>query len=157
MRAVVQRSGPAKCEVDGKVTGAIIGGLVVLVSVDPDDTTKDIEWMGNKISGLRIFSDSDGKMNRSLLDVVNEQDDERKFGVLSISQFTLHGNARKGFRPSFVGAAPPDMAEECYKLFNDEVRKRGLNVEEGIFGAMMNISLINEGPVTILIDSKHKF
>ncbi|MCK4719123.1 D-tyrosyl-tRNA(Tyr) deacylase [bacterium] len=157
MRAVVQRSGPAKCEVDGKVTGSIIGGLVVLVSVDPEDTIKDIEWMGNKISGLRIFSDSDGKMNRSLLDVVSEQDDDRKFGVLSISQFTLHGNARKGFRPSFVGAAPPDMAEEYYKQFNDEVRKRGLNVEEGIFGAMMNISLINEGPVTILIDSKHKF
>ncbi len=157
MRAVVQRSGPAKCKVDNKVTGSIIDGLVVLVSVDPEDTIRDIEWMSNKISGLRIFSDSDGKMNRSLLDVVSEQDEGGKFGVLSISQFTLHGNARKGFRPSFTGAAPPDMAEEYYKLFNDEVRKRGLNVEEGIFGATMNISLINEGPVTILIDSKHKF
>lgn len=157
MRAVVQRSGPARCDVDGKTTGWIDGGLVVLVSVDPEDTQIDIEWMGNKIAGLRIFNDQDGKMNLSILDVIANQNDGKKIGILSISQFTLHGNARKGFRPSFVGAAPPETAKEFYDLFNKDLRQRGLVVEEGIFGAMMDISLVNEGPVTILIDSRHKF
>ncbi|MCX6646049.1 MAG: D-aminoacyl-tRNA deacylase [bacterium] len=157
MRAVVQRSGPAKCQVDGKITGQINAGLVVFISVDPEDTLDDVEWMGNKIAGLRIFSDEDGKMNLSLLDLVNEKEEGSEIGVLSISQFTLHGNARKGFRPSFVGAAPPEKALEFYTSFNDDLRNRGLIVEEGIFGATMDISLVNEGPVTILIDSKHKF
>ena len=157
MRVVIQRSGHAVCEVDGKITGEIVGGLVVFVSVDPEDTIHDVEWMGNKIAGLRIFNDSDGKMNLSLLDIVADQDESDKFAILSISQFTLHGNARKGFRPSFVGAAPPEKGKEYYDLLNNDLRNRGLRIEEGIFGAMMNISLLNEGPVTILIDSKHKF
>jgi D-tyrosyl-tRNA(Tyr) deacylase len=157
MRTVVQRSGPARCEVDGVTTGWIDGGLVVLISVDPEDTPQDIEWMGNKIAGLRIFNDPDNKMNLSILDVIADQKEDKKIGILSISQFTLHGNARKGFRPSFVGAAPPDKAADYYKLFNEDLQNRGLIVEEGIFGAMMDIHLVNEGPVTILIDSKHKF
>jgi D-aminoacyl-tRNA deacylase len=143
--------------VDGKITGQIGGGLVVFVSVDPEDTFHDVEWMGNKIAGLRIFGDKEGKMNRSLQDMENDIKDGAGIGVLSISQFTLHGNARKGFRPSFVGAAPPEKGLEYYRLLNDALRKRGLIVEEGIFGATMDISLVNEGPVTILIDSKHKF
>jgi D-tyrosyl-tRNA(Tyr) deacylase len=157
MRAVIQRSGPAKCEVDGKITGQIRGGLVVFISVDPEDTINDVEWMGNKIAGLRIFGDEDEKMNLSLFDLVKDREEGSGIGILSISQFTLHGNARKGFRPSFVGAAPPEKALEFYTLFNDDLRNRGLIVEEGIFGATMDISLINEGPVTILIDSKHEF
>ncbi len=163
MRIVVQRSGPARCEVNGEITGHIPAGLVILISVDPDDSPHDVEWMGNKIAGLRIFPDSDGKMNRSILDIQKDwsndpgSSDETRPGILSISQFTLHGNARKGFRPSFVGAAPPDKGEEYYHLLNNDLRGRGLSVEEGIFGAMMDIHLVNEGPVTILIDSKHAF
>lgn len=160
MRVVVQRTGVARCEVDGKVTGSIPGGLVLLVSVDPDDTVKDIEWMGNKVSGLRIFADSDGKMNRSLLEVQGDWeretpgDESLRPGVLSISQFTLHGKVRKGFRPSFVNAASHEKGKEFYDRLNGELRGRGLRVEEGVFGAMMDIHLVNEGPVTILIDSK---
>jgi len=158
MRTVIQRSGPARCEVDGRITGQISSGLVVLISVDPGDTSKDIEWMGNKISGLRIFPDDEGKMNRSILDLLKETNGQNDHpAILSISQFTLHGNARKGFRPSFTGAAGPAKGEEYYHLLNDDLRKRGLTVEEGIFGATMDIHLVNEGPVTILIDSKHKF
>jgi len=163
MRVVVQRSGPAKCVVDGKVTGEIPAGLVVLVSVDPEDSGKDVEWMGNKIAGLRIFPDSDDKMNRSITDIQEDwklrttDDPSARPGILSISQFTLHGNAKKGFRPSFVGAAPPVKGEEYYNLLNIDLQNRGLRVETGIFGAMMDIHLVNEGPVTILIDSKNKF
>ena len=160
MKVVVQRSGPAKCEVDGEVTGSIPRGLVILVSVDSGDTTDDITWMGNKISGLRIFPDSEGRMNRSLLDIREDwsrespADEATRPGILSISQFTLHGRVKKGFRPSFTDAAGPEKGEEYYKLLNDDLRERGVSVAEGIFGAMMDIHLVNEGPVTILIDSK---
>ena len=163
MRAVVQRSGPAKCVVDSKVTGQIPLGLVVFVSIDPDDTDRDVEWMGNKISGLRIFPDPEGKMNRSLLDLQTDwttgpnPTEEVRPGILSISQFTLHGKVKKGFRPSFGGAADPEKGKEFYDRLNNDLRDRGLKVEEGIFGAMMDIELINEGPVTILIDSKGEF
>ncbi len=163
MRAVVQRSDRASCTVDEKVTGEIPYGLVLLVSIDPEDTDNDIEWMGNKVSGLRIFPDSDGKMNLSLLDLqekwesIADREPESRPGILSISQFTLHGKARKGFRPSFTGAASPEMAEIFYGKLNDDLSLRGLRIEEGVFGAMMDISLINKGPVTILIDSKHNF
>ena len=163
MRVVVQRSGPARCEVNLEVTGRIPSGMVILVSVDSEDTLKDVEWMGNKLSGLRIFPDPDGKMNRSILDIQSDwhlstpSDPDIRPGILSISQFTLHGNARKGFRPSFVKAAEPEMGEKYYNLLNLDLQGRGLRVETGIFGAMMDIHLVNEGPVTILIDSKHKF
>ncbi len=163
MRVVAQRSGPARCEVDGAVTGSIPMGLVVLVSVDPEDTIRDIEWMGNKLAGLRIFPDEEGKMNRSILEVQEDwkaSDDpsaESRPGILSVSQFTLHGKAKKGFRPSFTGAASPDKGEEYYRLLSKDLRNRGLRVEEGIFGATMDVHLVNEGPVTILIDSKGSF
>jgi len=160
MRVIVQRSGPAECVVAGEATGRIPSGLVVLVSVDPEDGPGDVEWMGNKVAGLRIFPDIDGKMNRSLLDVQNDwanaaqPSDITRPGILSISQFTLHGKTKKGFRPSFTGAAPPEKAKEYYRLFNEDLRKRGLYVAEGVFGAMMDIHLVNEGPVTIIVDSK---
>jgi len=163
MRVVAQRSGSARCVVDGEISGEIPSGLVLLVSVDSGDTIKDVEWMGNKIAGLRIFPDDEGKMNRSISDIQNDwkitdpNDLINRPGILSISQFTLHGNARKGFRPSFVAAAPPEKGEEFYNLLNDDLNRRGLRVEMGIFGTTMDIHLVNEGPVTILIDSKHKF
>jgi D-tyrosyl-tRNA(Tyr) deacylase len=163
MRVVVQRSGPARCVVDGIVTGEVPTGLVVFVSVDPEDTQADVAWMGNKIAGLRIFPDADGKMNRSLLDVQGDWSSgpdpipETRPGILSISQFTLHGKVRKGFRPSFTEAADPDKGKEFYELLNNDLRERGLYVAVGVFGAMMDIHLVNEGPVTILIDSKHAF
>jgi D-aminoacyl-tRNA deacylase len=160
MRAVVQRSGPARCEVDGKITGTIPSGLVVLVSVDPLDTIEDIKWLGNKIAGLRIFGDSEGKMNRSLVDIQadwassSNPDPDLRPGILAISQFTLHGRVKKGFRPSFTEAADPVKGQEYYILLNKDLRGRGLFVAEGIFGAMMDIHLVNEGPVTIWIDTK---
>jgi len=161
MRAVVQRSGPAKCTVDGKITGEIRSGIVLFVSIDPEDGENDIKWMGNKIAGLRIFPDDEGKMNRSILDILDGFPDKTNEyelpGILSISQFTLHGNVKKGFRPSFAQAADPAQAEDFYCRLNDDLRLRGLIVREGIFGATMDISLVNEGPVTILIDSKNKF
>jgi D-aminoacyl-tRNA deacylase len=162
MRVVIQRSGPARCEVDGKVTGAIPFGLVVLVSVDPADTLDDVDWLGNKVAGLRIFSDSEGRMNRSILDLQDDwsnagnPDPATRPGILSISQFTLHGRVKKGFRPSFTDAADPEKGEEYYRQINEAFRGRGLNVEEGIFGEMMDIHLVNEGPVTIWIDTKNK-
>jgi D-aminoacyl-tRNA deacylase len=160
MRVVVQRSGYARCVVDGKVNGEIPSGLVVLVSIDIEDTDKDIDWMGNKIAGLRIFEDTEGKMNRSILDIQSDWESGGKPstltrpGILSISQFTLHGDVRKGFRPSFGHAASPDKGKEYYDKFNDDLRARGLFIAEGIFGAMMDIHIVNKGPVTILIDSK---
>ena len=162
MKAVVQRSGPARCEINGKTTGAIPRGLVLLVSVDPADTMADVEWLGNKIAGLRIFPDAEGKMNQSLLDLQDDwakepsPDPTQRPGILSISQFTLHGRIKKGFRPSFTEAAGPEKGEEYYRLLNEDLRARGLVVEEGVFGAMMDIHLVNEGPVTILIDTKNK-
>jgi D-aminoacyl-tRNA deacylase len=162
MKVVIQRSGSARCEVNGKITGIIYSGLVVFISVAPDDSADDIDWLGNKIAGLRIFPDGENKMNRSLLDLQAEwasmpsPDPAQRPAILSISQFTLHGRVKKGFRPSFTEAAPPDKAREFYKLFNDDLRSRGILVEEGVFGAIMDIYLVNQGPVTILIDSRNK-
>jgi D-tyrosyl-tRNA(Tyr) deacylase len=149
MRAVVQRVDEARVEVDGEVKGRIGRGLLAFISVDKNDDEKDIEWMANKISGLRIFPDADDKMNLSAIDLGLE--------ILSISQFTLHGEAKKGFRPSFTDAAPPDKGEDYWNRFNDALRGFGLHVEEGVFGARMMIHLVNNGPVTILIDSKKAF
>jgi D-tyrosyl-tRNA(Tyr) deacylase len=162
MRVVVQRSGPARCEVNGEATGSIPKGLVILVSVDPADTQTDIEWLSNKIAGLRIFPDSEDKMNRSIQEVQSDwanspcPNPSDRPGVLSISQFTLHGRVKKGFRPSFTDAADPVKGEEYYRLLNESLRSSGLRVEEGIFGAMMNVFLVNEGPVTIIIDTKNR-
>ena len=149
MRAVIQRVDNAYVSVDSKITGKIGKGILILLGVGEHDCETDIDYMVNKISGLRIFPDSDGKMNRSVLD--------DKLEVLVVSQFTLYGSVKKGFRPSFTSAANPEQGEEFYNIFCDKFDALGLKIERGIFGAMMNVNLTNNGPVTILIDSEKKF
>jgi D-aminoacyl-tRNA deacylase len=145
MRAVVQRVSRARVLVDGRVTGEIAGGLVVLLGVGRDDTSALATGMAEKISNLRIFEDDQRKMNRSLLDI--------KGSALVISQFTLYGDARGQRRPSFVAAAPAEQAKNLYEEFMTVLRRLGITVATGVFGAMMSVELINEGPVTILLDS----
>jgi D-aminoacyl-tRNA deacylase len=146
MRVVVQRSKEASVTVEGKVTGQISKGLVLLVGVTHDDTLKDAEFLAEKIANLRIFEDGNEKMNFSLLDVGGE--------ILSVSQFTLYGDCRKGRRPNFMEAARPEQAIEIYELFNQSLRNKGVTVETGVFGAMMDVALINDGPVTLILESK---
>jgi D-aminoacyl-tRNA deacylase len=149
MRAVVQRISRARVIVDGSVTGEISDGMVVLLGVGRDDTSAVATGMAQKISNLRIFEDDQRKMNRSLLDV--------KGAVLVVSQFTLYGDARGQRRPSFVAAAPPEQAKKLYEEFSEALRTLGIEVATGIFGAMMSVELVNEGPVTILLDSDKTF
>jgi len=149
MRAVVQRVSHARVIVDGSVTGEIANGLVVLLGVGRDDTSAVATGMAEKISNLRIFEDDHRKMNRSLLDV--------KGSALVVSQFTLYGDARGQRRPSFVAAAPLDQAKKLYEEFSEALRTLGIDVATGIFGAMMSVELVNEGPVTILLDSDKTF
>lgn len=146
MRIVLQRSKQASVTVDGEVTGAIESGFVLLVGITHDDTEADVEYAANKIAGLRLFEDEEGKMNRSI--------DEVDGAILSISQFTLYGDIRKGRRPSFVEAARPEVAEPLWNQFNEALRSRGLQVQTGVFGAMMDVQLINDGPVTLVVESK---
>jgi D-aminoacyl-tRNA deacylase len=135
--------------VDGKVTGAIGQGLCVLVGVGQGDSEEDARWLADKVVDLRIFEDEQGKMNRSVLDV--------RGGVLAISQFTLFGDARRGTRPGFVDAARPEVAQPLYAKFCEQVRARGVEVGEGVFRATMQVRIVNEGPVTLLLDSKKVF
>ena len=144
MRCVVQRSGPARVEVEGKITGAIEHGLVVLVGFAPRDSVVEMEWMARKLIGLRIFKDSDDLMNLSL--------EETGGAILLVSQFTLYGDCRKGRRPSFVKSAPPEAAQKMYDDFGQILRTAGIQVGEGVFGAMMSVSLTNDGPVTLILD-----
>ena len=144
MRCVVQRSGPARVTVDGQVTGAIESGLVVLAGFGPGDTETELAWMARKLPRLRIFRDDEDRMNRSLLDVGG--------GILLVSQFTLYGDCRKGQRPSFVGSAPPDEARALYARFGELLRAEGPEIQEGVFGAMMDVSLTNDGPVTLILE-----
>ncbi|MFD1030527.1 D-aminoacyl-tRNA deacylase [Metaplanococcus flavidus] len=146
MRVILQRSKRASVTVDGTVTGEISSGYVLLVGVTHEDTKEDAEYCARKIAQMRLFEDEEGKMNRSIYD--NGGD------VLSISQFTLYGNIRKGRRPSFVEAARPDHAEPLWHYFNEVLRNEGLKVEEGVFGAMMDVELVNDGPVTMIVESK---
>lgn len=146
MRIVLQRSKEAAVTVDGEVTGRIASGYVLLVGITHADTEEDVAYTAKKIAGLRLFEDEDGKMNRSI--------EEAGGDILSISQFTLYGDVRKGRRPSFTEAARPDQAEKLYEAFNEELRNHGLNVETGVFGAMMDVSLVNDGPVTMILESK---
>lgn len=146
MRVVVQRSKEAYVEVQGKTVGRIDHGLVLLVGIKHDDTLEDIQYVANKIVNLRVFEDEQGKMNRSLLDAGG--------AILSISQFTLYGDTRKGRRPSFIDAAKPEKANELYKAFNEILREKGVIVETGSFGAMMDVHLTNDGPVTLILESK---
>ncbi|AMM89816.1 D-tyrosyl-tRNA(Tyr) deacylase [Bacillus pumilus] len=146
MRLVVQRVTSASVKVEEEITGAINEGCMVLVGVTHEDTEEDVHYLAEKLTHLRIFEDENGKMNHSLLDV--------KGSVLSVSQFTLYGDTRKGRRPNFMKAAKPDVANSLYECFNETLREKGIHVETGRFGAMMDVSLTNSGPVTMLMDSK---
>ncbi len=149
MRAVVQRVSRAEVRVDGRATGAIGRGLVVLLGVAQGDGEDDARALADKVAALRIFEDPAGKMNLSVRDVSG--------GVLVVSQFTLLGDARKGNRPGFVDAAPPEEANALYERFCGLLRERGLAVATGVFRASMEVELVNDGPVTILLDSRKLF
>lgn len=149
MRAVIQRVTDADVTVDNKITGSIGKGFVVLLGVEDGDTTADADYMVEKITGLRVFEDEEGKMNLSMMDVGGE--------MLAVSQFTLLGDVRKGKRPSFTKAARPEQAVELYDYFTAKVREKGVKVGEGIFQAEMLVRINNDGPVTILLDSKKLF
>lgn len=149
MRAVVQRVTSASVAVDGAFVGQIQSGLLVLLGVEHEDTQEDVQYICNKLLGLRVFSDEAGLMNLSVQDCLGQ--------ILVVSQFTLLGDVRKGRRPSFVAAAQPDMAEELYKLACEQLRQSGLGIETGEFQANMQVSLVNDGPVTIMLDSRKKF
>lgn len=144
MRCVVQRSGPASVLIKGETVGRIDRGLVVLAAFGPTDTSGELAWMAAKLPRLRIFNDEQGKMNLSLQDVGG--------GILLVSQFTLYGNCRKGMRPSFIGSAPPETAKKLYEDFGRVLRREWPTVSEGEFGAMMQVSLVNDGPVTLILD-----
>ena len=146
MRLVVQRSKEAKVTVEGEVTGSIAKGFVVLVGVTHEDKEEDAAFLAEKVVNLRVFEDEAGKMNLSLRDVGGE--------ILSVSQFTLYGDCRKGRRPNFMDAAKPDHALSIYEAFNRFLNDKGIKVETGVFGAMMDVQLTNDGPVTLIIDSK---
>ena len=145
MKVVIQRSKQASVTVDGNVTGAIDKGYVLLVGITHTDTVEDIAYCAKKVAELRLWEDEEGKMNHSILEVGGD--------ILSVSQFTLYGETKKGRRPSFTGAARPEQAKPMWDAFNDTLREFGLRVETGIFGAMMDVALINDGPVTIIVDS----
>ncbi len=145
MRAVIQRVKQSSVKTEDQIVGQIGQGLLVLLGVTKTDSAKDADYLVNKIVNLRIFEDEEGKMNRSLLDIGGE--------LLAVSQFTLLADCSKGRRPSFVAAAEPDKAAELYETFVSGVRQRGVSVQTGRFRAMMEVSLINDGPVTVIIDS----
>ena len=148
VRVVVQRSKAANVTIAGEQVGAIDKGLVLLVGITHDDTELELKWMADKLAGLRIFEDESGKMN---LDIA-----ETGGSILSVSQFTLFGDCRKGRRPSFMKAARPEHAEPMYHMFNDLLRAKGLRVETGQFGAEMDVSLVNDGPITIIVDTEER-
>jgi len=145
VRAVVQRVRAARVEVDGGIVGEIGRGFLVLLGVAKGDTEREAEWMAQKLVGLRLFEDADGKMNLGLEDVGG--------AILMVSQFTLLGDCRKGRRPSFTEAAPPEQADRLYQLVVGKMRARGLRVETGVFQAHMQVHLTNDGPVTLLLDT----
>jgi D-tyrosyl-tRNA(Tyr) deacylase len=149
MRAIVQRVSQASVVVDDKMVGEIATGVLILLGVGRQDQAADADYLADKILNLRIFPDEQGKMNLSLFDIKGE--------MLVISQFTLYGDARKGRRPSYIDAAEPQKAKELYEYFVEQVRGQNVGVETGIFQAMMQVKLINDGPVTILLDSQKNF
>lgn len=146
MRAVIQRVTAADVQVDHEIVGRIGPGLLVLLGIARSDEEKDADYLADKVVNLRIFEDGEGKMNRSLLETGGE--------LLVVSQFTLLGDCRKGRRPSFVEAAPPERAEQLYEYFVNQLRLKGINVSTGQFQAMMAVSLVNDGPVTLILESK---
>ena len=149
MRLVVQKVSQSSVKIEGEIVGAIDKGYMVLVGITNGDDELLVEKMVDKLVNLRIFEDENDKLNLSLLDVGGS--------VLSISQFTLYANCKKGRRPSFINAAKPDISSPLYDFFNKKLEEKGINVERGVFGAMMEVSLINDGPVTIILDSNELF
>ncbi len=145
MRALVQRVSRASVSVEGEVTGSVGPGLLVLLAVAPGDGEAQAAWLARKVAMLRVFADDQGRMNRSLIQVGG--------GALVVSQFTLYGDCRKGNRPSFVRSAPPELAEPLYLRFCELLAAHGPAVERGVFGALMQVELVNSGPVTLLLDS----
>ncbi len=148
MKAVLQRVNKASVEVEDKTVGAIKGGILVLLGVEKGDCEKDADWMSEKVANLRMFEDEAGKMNLSVQDIRGE--------ILAVSQFTLAGNCGKGRRPSFDSAAPPREANELYEYFVNRIRQLGIPVETGVFQANMQVSLVNDGPVTFILESPKK-
>ncbi|AZI22147.1 D-tyrosyl-tRNA(Tyr) deacylase [Chryseobacterium taklimakanense] len=148
MRIVIQRVSASSVKVDDRTVGEIAAGFMLLIGIDEEDETADADWLVQKILNLRVFGDEEGKMNRSITDIKGE--------ILCISQFTLIADYKKGNRPSFIKAAKPDKAIPLFEYFKNEISKSGLKTESGIFGADMKVSLVNDGPVTILMDSKTK-
>ncbi|WNB93300.1 D-aminoacyl-tRNA deacylase [Bacillus sp. NEB1478] len=146
MKVVLQRSKKATVTVETEITGVIEKGMVLLVGVTHDDTEQDADYLAEKIINLRIFEDDEQKMNLSLKDTEGS--------ILSISQFTLYGDTRKGRRPNFMQAAKPKQAKKIYDYFNDKLKSLGVNVQTGVFGAMMDVTFTNDGPVTLILDSK---
>jgi D-aminoacyl-tRNA deacylase len=149
LRSVVQRVTRASVRVEGETVGKIETGLLVLFGVGEKDSLSDLDWMVDKIVGLRIFEDSEGKMNHSVQDIDGE--------ILMVSQFTLYGDCRKGKRPSFSTAAPPEAARDLFEQAVKKIKEYGIHVETGIFQAEMQVELVNHGPVTLLLDSEKKF
>ncbi len=148
MKIVIQRVSQASVKVNNEIVGEIKNGLLLLVGVTHDDTSFDVDYLVKKIINMRIFEDENGKMNISLL--------QKGYDILSVSQFTLFAQTERGNRPGFSDAAKPEQAKKLFEEFNAKIREKNVKVETGIFGAMMEVSLINEGPVTIIIDSKKK-
>ena len=148
MKAVIQRVSEANVKVDGEIVGEISHGLLLLIGIDEEDEKTDADWLVQKILNLRICGDEDGKLNLSVLDISGE--------ILCISQFTLIADYKKGNRPSFIKAAKPDKAIPLFEYFKTQIAQSNLKIESGVFGADMKVSLLNDGPVTIVIDSKTK-
>ncbi|WP_326982130.1 D-aminoacyl-tRNA deacylase [Chryseobacterium sp. MYb264] len=145
MKIVIQRVSQSSVQVDGKIVGEIGKGLMLLIGIDENDTKADADWLVQKVLNLRIFGDEEGKLNLSIKDIFGE--------ILCISQFTLIADYKKGNRPSFIKAARPDQAIPLFEYFKEEISKSGIKTESGIFGADMKVSLVNDGPVTIVMDS----
>ncbi|MEK3981094.1 D-aminoacyl-tRNA deacylase [Psychrobacillus sp. FSL K6-2836] len=145
MKVLLQRCKNASVTVDGQVTGKIENGYLLLVGITTTDTEKEINYLVEKVIGLRLFEDADGKMNHSIEQV--------RGSILSVSQFTLYADTRKGRRPSFTDAARPEIAKPLWELFNEKLQSKGLQVETGVFGAMMDVSFTNDGPVTIMLEA----
>lgn len=144
MKVIVQRAKNAKVEIDNKIVGTIDNGLMLLVGFTHTDTEKEIDYMVNKVQNLRIFDDEEGVMNKSLKDINGE--------ILSVSQFTLYGDTKKGNRPSYINAMHPEEATKLYDLFNKKLKEQNIKVETGVFGADMKVSFTNDGPVTIILE-----
>jgi D-tyrosyl-tRNA(Tyr) deacylase len=149
MRAVIQRVSSAEVRIDGKTLGSIGQGLLVLLGIGKGDQPKDASYLARKTVALRVFEDAQGKMNLSVQDI--------RGGLIVVSQFTLYGDCRKGNRPSFDDAAPPEEAEQLYRRYVEEISNSGLQIATGRFQALMDVSLVNQGPVTVLLDSKKSF